>query len=261
MIHPAESTATADVAPAATPAYRVGAIIQARVRSTRLPGKALLPLPLGGSVTLFEQVLARARRATLVDEVVVALPDTEADLPLLDLAQRKGIRVVRGSEEDVLSRFHTAAEVFGFTTIVRLTADNPALDPAFVDIAVRAHLAATADYTITTGLPLGMNIEVISRAALFRAHQKATLPADREHVTPYLRQRPTQFHLQTAPLAVATPQAVQLRLTIDYPTDYALLHLLYSALGADFGLDDVLALMQKHPWLATLNATNEQIQL
>ena len=145
VIHPAESTATADVAPAATPAYRVGAIIQARVRSTRLPGKALLPLPLGGSVTLFEQVLARARRATLVDEVVVALPDTEADLPLLHLTQRAGIRTVCGSEADVLSRFHTAAATFGYETIVRLTADNPALDPSFIDDAVRAHLAATAD--------------------------------------------------------------------------------------------------------------------
>ncbi len=242
-------------------ALRVGAVLQARVRSTRLPGKALLPLPLGGAITLVEQVIARARRATTVDTVVMALPDSPADLPLRLLAERVGLEAIQGSETDVLSRFHAAAIRYGFDVIVRLTADNPALDPLFIDQAVRAHLDAGADYTLTLGLPLGMNIEVISRAALLRAHQEATTPADREHVTPYVRQRPGQFRLQTLSLATATPEAAALRLTVDYPSDYALLHLLYSTLGPDFGLTDILTLTQQYPWLSALNAANAQIQV
>ncbi|MBC7447034.1 MAG: glycosyltransferase family protein [Hymenobacteraceae bacterium] len=240
---------------------RVGAILQARIGSTRLPGKALLPLPLGGSGTLLEQIIARARRATLVAEVVVALPDSAADLPLLQLTEELGIRTLQGSETDVLSRFNAAAEHFGFAVIVRLTADNPALDPLFIDEAVRAHLAAGADYTITTGLPLGMNIEVVSASALLQAHLEATAPADREHVTPYLRQRPEQFQLLTLALATATPQAAGLRLTVDYPSDYALLHVLYSTLGPDFSLADILALTRRYPWLATVNAANPQVHI
>ena len=239
---------------------RVGAVIQARVASTRLPGKALLPLPLGSSVTLFERVLQRAQQTLTLDRVVVAVPDTAADEVLGELAERHGIATLRGSETDVLSRFHSAAEQFDLDVIVRLTADNPALDAAYLDEAVRAHLAAGADYTITTGLPLGMNVEVISRAALAAAHHRATAPSDREHVTPYLRQRPEEFRLLMLPVAQAHPEAAALRLTVDYPTDYALLSALYSGLGPGFTLADTLALLRRYPWLATLNAHNEQVR-
>lgn len=245
--------------PPPRPRPYIGAIVQARISSTRLPGKALLPLPLGGPTTIFEHVLRRAARATTVAEVIAALPDTEADGALVWVASDAGFDAARGPEEDVLARFHFVADCYGFDVIVRLTADNPALDPTFIDDAVRAHLADGADYTLTTGLPLGMNIEVIGRAALIRAHQEATLPFDREHVTPYLRQRPDQFRLLTLPLAAHHPEAAALRLTVDYPTDYALLSLLYSALGPGFALPDVLALLRQYPWLATLNAANEQV--
>ncbi len=244
--------------PDATPRPRpyIGAVVQARMGSTRLPGKALLPLPLGGATTVFEHVLRRAARAGTVHEVIAALPDTNADMELARLATAAGFGTLRGSEADVLGRFQAAAARFGYDHIVRLTADNPALDPVFIDAAVRAHLAAAADYTLTTGLPLGMNIEVISRTALESAHHAATAPFDREHVTPYLRAHPTEFRLLTLPLAVP---AAALRLTLDYPTDYALLSALYSALGPDFGLADVLGVVAHYPWLVTLNAANEQV--
>lgn len=243
-----------------TSAPRVGAVVQARVSSTRLPGKALLPLPLGGTTTLFEQVLARARRAEMVAQVVVATTDSPADDPLAALAERAGGPVFRGSEADVLQRFALTASAFDLDIIVRLTADNPALDPHYVDEAVRAHLANAADYTLTTGLPLGMNVEVISRTALLTAAAEATDPAEREHVTPFIRRRPERFRLLTLPFAVSA-EATALRLTVDYPTDYALQHLLYTTLGPGFTLADVLALAARHPWLTQINGANEQLRV
>lgn len=240
--------------------FRVGIIVQARISSTRLPGKALLALPLGGSVTLLEQVLTRARRAATVTRVVVALPDNPADDPLAALAEAGGVAVFRGPEADVLQRFALAAAAFDFDVIVRLTADNPALDPRYVDEAVRAHLANAADYTLTTGLPLGLNVEVISRAALLTAAAEATDSAEREHVTPFIRRRPERFRLLTLPLEVST-EAAALRMTVDYPTDYALQQLLYTTLGPDFGLPEVLRLFAQHPWLTEINGANQQIRV
>jgi spore coat polysaccharide biosynthesis protein SpsF len=143
---------------------------------------------------------------------------------------------------------------------VRLTADNPAIDPAFIDAAVAHHLATEADYTYTSGLPLGTNIEVISAFALQKAAREATAPDEREHVTPYLRRHPELFRLET--LALTVPPAVAgLRLTVDYPSDYALLSLLFSHLGPVFSLTDpagLPALLGRQPWLAAINEANVQ---
>ncbi|MFD1872386.1 cytidylyltransferase domain-containing protein [Hymenobacter bucti] len=240
------------------------ALIQARLGSSRLPGKSTLPLPLtavGDEHTILGHVVRRAQRAASVQQVVVATTTLALDDPLAALAARLGIGVFRGDEQDVLGRFSGALGQAGrFDTIVRLTADNPAIDPAFIDAAVAYHLATEADYTYTSGLPLGTNIEVISAQALLRAHQAAAQPDEREHVTPYLRRHPELFQLET--LALAVPPAVAaLRLTVDYPSDYALLSLLYSNLGPDFPLTDpagLPALLARHPWLAAINGANVQ---
>jgi len=243
---------------------RVLALIQARLGSSRLPGKSILPLPLaavGDEQTILGHVVSRARRATSVQHVMVATTTQALDDPLADLATRLGVSVFRGDEQDVLGRFTgSLAQAGDFQTLVRLTADNPAIDPAFIDAAVAHHLATGADYTYTSGLPLGTNIEVLSAQALRHASQAATQPDEREHVTPYLRRHPELFQLET--LALVVPPAVAtLRLTVDYPSDYALASLLFSNLGPDFSLTDpagLPALLQRHPWLAAINATNVQ---
>jgi spore coat polysaccharide biosynthesis protein SpsF len=242
------------------------ALIQARLGSSRLPGKSRLPLPLGAvgdAPTILGHVVSRARRATSISKIIVATTKQALDDELVTLAGRLGVGVFRGDEQDVLGRFAGAlAHAGDVPAIVRLTADNPAIDPAFLDAAVAHHLATGADYTHTTGLPLGTNIEVISTAALRRAHAEARQPDEREHVTPYLRRHPELFRLET--LALAVPPAVAaLRLTIDYPSDYALLSLLFTELGLDFSLTDpagLPALLARHPWLAAINAGNEQVR-
>ncbi|MDB5235821.1 MAG: Spore coat polysaccharide biosynthesis protein SpsF [Hymenobacter sp.] len=241
---------------------RVVVIIQARMGSTRLPGKVLLPLPLHGSTTILGHVVRRAQLVAKGQAVVVATTNTASDDGLAAAAAAMGAAVFRSKEQDVLARFAGALDEHEADVVVRITADNPAIDPAFVRAAVEHHLATQADYTLTTGLPLGTNVEVIGAPALLRAAAEATHPEEREHVTPYIRRHPELFRL--AELAFQLPAAVaELRLTVDYPSDYALLHLLYSQLPADFSLTDpagLPALLSRYPWLAHINAHNTQVQ-
>jgi spore coat polysaccharide biosynthesis protein SpsF len=247
-----------------TSSPRVLALIQARLGSSRLPGKSQLPLPLsaiGDDQTILGHIVSRAQRANSVSEVIVATTTQLLDNPLAALATRLGVGVFRGDEQDVLGRFAGAlAQTEPTEVVVRLTADNPAIDPAFLDAAVAHHLTTGADYTYTSGLPLGTNIEVISALALQRAHAEATQPDEREHVTPYLRRHPELFRLETLALTVP-PEVASLRLTVDYPSDYAFISLLFSELGATFSLTDpagLLILLIRYPWLAAINAENVQ---
>ena len=235
---------------------RIAVIIQARMNSSRLPGKVLLPLPMGGATTVLGQVVARARQLADEQLVIVATSTLAVDDALAAAA------IFRGDEADVLGRFAGALARHDADVIVRITADNPAIDPAFMRAVVAHHLTIRADFTITTGLPLGTNIEVMSAAALRRAADEATRPEEREHVTPYLRRHPELFHLASLPLVVP-PAVAGLRLTLDYPSDYALLHLLYSQLPVDFSLTastDLPALVSQYPWLANINSQNTQVQ-
>ncbi|MCR5889655.1 NTP transferase domain-containing protein [Hymenobacter sp. J193] len=239
---------------------RVGAVIQARMGSTRLPGKALLPLPLGGPLTLLDRVISRAR-CSGVAVVVVATSTLPADDAVASAARQAGAQVYRGSETDVLARFQEAAALHQLDTIVRLTADNPAIDPHYVRQALQQQHLNRADYTHTTGLPLGTNLEIISGRALALAHAQARQPDEREHVTPYLRRHPELFQLQELDLATQHPGWASFRLTVDYPSDYALLHTLYTTLPTDFGLAEVAALYEQYPWLPLINADNQQVRV
>ncbi|MBF9143945.1 cytidylyltransferase domain-containing protein [Hymenobacter properus] len=241
---------------------RVVVVIQARMNSSRLPGKVLLPLPLSSETTVLGHVVARAKRVVPSPQVVVATSTLAADDAVAAAALALNVGVFRGDEQDVLARFVGAAAAHQAEVVVRITSDNPALDPAFMRAAVTHHLATQADYTLTTGLPLGTNVEVITTTALRQAAAEATRPEEREHVTPYLRRHPELFRLQTLPLTVP-PAVADLRLTVDYPSDYALLHLLFSELPADFSLTDpagLPALLARHPWLAAINNANAQVQ-
>jgi spore coat polysaccharide biosynthesis protein SpsF len=245
-------------------APRVLALVQARLGSSRLPGKSRMPLPLTAAspeATILGHIIRRARQAPSIGYVLVATTTQPLDDELATLATALGAGVFRGDEHDVLGRFAGALAQAGPTdVVVRLTADNPAIDPAFLEAAVAYHLSTGADYTHTIGLPLGTNLEILSAEALCRAHAEATQPDEREHVTPYLRRHPELFRLTTLPLDVA-PTVAALRLTVDYPSDYAFVSMLFSALGPDFSLTDPIglpALLDRHPWLADINAGNVQ---
>ncbi len=238
----------------------VGAVIQARLGSERLPGKALLPLPFGGGPAILEHAVERAQKAQRISKVIVATTDQPQDDALYSFCQQRNIACFRGDAEDVLHRFCRAAAAYQLDIVVRLTGDNPCIFPDVIDRTVAAHMAAGADYTRTEGLPLGTNIEVVSLEALAQADAAATAATDREHVTPFLYgSGKNLFRQHRINLETASPSP--LRLTVDYPLDYVLLSVLFDKLYKKekaFGLEELQALQASYPWLFSLNSANRQ---
>lgn len=235
----------------------VGAIIQARLGSERLPNKALLPLPFSSGPPLLQHVIARAEAAQSIAKVIVATTERHTDDVIHTFCRDNEISCFRGLEDDVLERFYGAAQKYKLDIVVRLTGDNPFIMPAVIDEAVSKHLQAGVEYTITEGLPLGTNIEVISFSALECAAREANEATDREHVTPYIR-REQGFKRQSINY---TSRLSTLRLTVDYPSDYALANLLYDKLYEQdhlFTSAAIEVLLQEHGWLANVNIQNQQ---
>ena len=225
----------------------VAAIIQARMGSTRLPGKVLAPI--AGHPMLWH-VVRRARLSQRVDTVLVATSTASADDPVAAFCAGSAIPHVRGSEDDVLDRYHQAAQQAGADVIVRITADCPLLDSATVDLVVGYFLEGDYDYVSNTDPPTypdGLDIEVFSASALEHAWREARLRSEREHVTPYIRNHPQLFRHAN----VANDQDLSsLRWTVDEEADLAFVRAVYEQAGSDsFTMGDVLTLLQQHSHL------------
>jgi spore coat polysaccharide biosynthesis protein SpsF (cytidylyltransferase family)/GNAT superfamily N-acetyltransferase len=231
---------------------RVVALVQARMGSTRLPGKVMADLD---GRPLIDWMLERAGRAASLDAVWLATSDRAENEPLVRHVAERGNHVFRGDENDVLGRFTAAAREAGADVIVRLTADCPLIDPGVIDAAVRLFASGGFDYlsnAMQRSYPDGLDVEVFSRGALDRADREATSPFHREHVTPYLR---TGFlpGVSTGDFNVghllAPADFGHLRWTVDTPEDLARVRAMVRLLPADFGWMDVLALLTRRPEL------------
>ena len=166
---------------------KVVAIVQARMGSTRFPGKVMKPI---GEVPMIELLLSRLSRAKEVDQIVVATSVDQANQPLMEHVEQLGYRCVRGSETDVLGRYLEAARQSCADIVVRITGDCPLIDPALVDVAVTEFRQQDVDYLSNTSPPTypdGLDTEVFTVAALERAEHESAVKSDREHVTPFLR--------------------------------------------------------------------------
>lgn len=235
---------------------RINAVIQARAGSTRLPGKVLADL---GGRPVLEWVVRAARATTRIDEVIVATSTLAGDDAVADLADFLGVPVVRGSEDDVLSRFVAALDAHPADALVRLTADCPLLDPTLIGAVAGAWAAApTHDYVSTLlvrCLPRGLDVELVTAEAL-RAVDRMATGHDRVHVTSALYADPTAYRL----LGVCvTPPADDLRVTLDTQEDLALLRALVAVLpDAPPSWRDVVAVLRARPDLVAINANVEQ---
>jgi spore coat polysaccharide biosynthesis protein SpsF len=233
-------------------------IIQARMSSRRLPGKTLMDL---GGVPVIDRVVQHAQRAKLADAVVVATSVDPTDDVLVDRLEFLDVPFVRGSLDDVLSRFVLAVEAADAELIIRITADCPLIDPACIDEVVEAYLREPpVDYcsnSLRRTYPVGMDAEVFSREVLESAHDAAHEPHEREHVTPYIYQHPERFHLRNvnAPTWAARPE---IRLTLDEPRDLDLLRILVERLGPEASLRQALAALDEDPELTLINQGVEQ---
>jgi spore coat polysaccharide biosynthesis protein SpsF len=224
--------------------------------STRLPGKVLADV---AGVPMLVRTVDRARRAATVDDLIVATTREPADDALEALCRARGYRIFRGSADDVLDRTYQAAVEAGADVIVRLTADCPLLDPDLVDLTVSAFLDASpaADLVVNRlpgarTYPIGLDVEVVSFAALERAWREAVEPNQREHVLPYLYDPPGRFRVIRLD---AERDYGNLRWTVDTREDLEFVRQVYARLGeGEFGWRDVLALVRAVPELAAINA-------
>lgn len=197
----------------------LGFIIQARMGSTRLPGKVLRPI---AGRPLLAHVVGRLRLSRHRPQMVIATSTEAADQAIVDWCQIQTPPVLcfRGDEADVLDRYLSCARQFGFDQIVRLTADNPFTDIEELDRLIDMHLAGRYAYSHSFGMmPLGVGAEVMSLAALDASHRLGHEPHHREHVNEYIQENPDRF--PTAVLDVPeSKRAADLRLTVDTPEDW-----------------------------------------
>ena len=235
----------------------ITAIIQARMGSTRLPGKVLKTV---NGRTLLEIQLERVKASKLLNQIVVATSTLEQDQPIADLCAKLGVPCFRGSETNVLERFHLTARQFGADTIVRLTADCPLIDPAIIDQTIKLFQKEKADYAAntvppeTSRFPDGTDVEVFSAAALERAHREASDPKDREHVTFYFWKHGHNF--KTAQLGQPENWS-SYRLTVDYPEDLLVVEYLLNHLAEkkSFGhVSELIAELDSKPEVRKINS-------
>ncbi len=234
---------------------KVGAVIQARVSSSRLPGKVLLALPCGSGVSVCEHIIRRLKKVKSVDAIIVATTSNPSDDKVVDVASSEGVEHYRGAEEDVLARFFDAVKKYQLDEIVRVTGDNPCIDYALVEQVVQAHLQEDNDYTVTRQYPTGINVEVLSSRALRVVYENAKQPEEREHLTLYIETHPEAFKVseKKAPNNYKRPD---IRVTLDTEEDYALLNCIFEFLYEKdnyFGIDELVSLYQQKPWLAIIN--------
>jgi spore coat polysaccharide biosynthesis protein SpsF len=240
---------------------KIVAIIQARMGSTRLPGKVLKPLV---GYPMLWHIVQRVSASKGVDKVLVATSVHSENDVIRDFCRTEGIACFSGSEVDVLDRFHVAAQSLGAATVIRITADCPLVDPDLVSRLVVTYYEEGRDYmSVVTGagalyetqprFPDGLDAEVFSFAALERAWRETTKPTDREHVTPYIWRNSESFKLGKL---YAEHDYSHLRFSVDRAEDFELISQIYAALyqpDRHFLLSDVLAFLENHPKLATIN--------
>jgi spore coat polysaccharide biosynthesis protein SpsF len=225
--------------------------------STRLPGKVLLKLPYGGDVTILQQVIRRLKRVKSVNEIIIATTENPCDDPIMEVSVKEKVKWSRGSENDVLARYYTAAKKHNLDLVVRITSDCPCIDPQVVDNAIKNHLESGVDYTQNSleSFPRGQDTEVFGIRVLEEVYLRAKEPYEREHVTVYIYNNPKLYRLQRI---VAEPglNRPDLRLTVDTWPDYALLCCIYDELyksNACFSFREIVELLDKKPWLSFIN--------
>ena len=228
------------------------AMIQARMGSTRLPGKTLAKI---GGRPLLDLLIQRVKQSSLIDKVIIATTTQARDDVLVEFAQKQDIPWFRGSEEDVLDRVYQAAKEYSVDHIVRVTPDCPLLDHKVMDRVIETYQSGNYDYVanvLKSTYPDGLDVEVFSFSALEQAWQKAQMPSQREHVTPYIRTS-EEFRV----FNVESPTDLShFKWSVDTEQDLRFVRSVYQGLenkGITFDLQDVLLLLRNHPELTAIN--------
>jgi len=230
----------------------IGCIIQARLGSSRLPGKVMQKID--DHNTVLDYVIKQVRAAKKIEKILVATTDLAQDDVICDHLSAKNIECCRGSSEDVLDRYYQCAEKFSVDTIVRITADNPLVDPNIIDLVIDKYVAHNCDLSTNTlhrTFPYGTEVEVFSFTVLEQAWRQAKKPSEREHVTPYFYNNPTKFkihHVQNQ------KNLSTFRWTVDQIEDFVLVQKIVSKINKNpILMNDVIHLLTKEPELLDIN--------
>ncbi len=229
----------------------IGCIIQARMGSSRLPGKVLMKS--GNGMPLLYHVINQLRHCSKVKNLVIATTTNQEDDKIEKFADNNSVNVFRGKEKDVLDRYFQCAKKHSFSTIVRITADCPLIDPQIVDKVIEQFFSGNYDFatnTLTRTFPIGTDVEVFSFSALNKAWENAQLPSEREHVTTYLRNK-ENFKI----INVENDKNISnLRLTVDRIEDFELIKQILNNISINpIHLEDVLELFSRKPELIEIN--------
>jgi transketolase N-terminal domain/subunit/spore coat polysaccharide biosynthesis protein SpsF (cytidylyltransferase family) len=234
-------------------------VVQARLGSTRLPGKVLLPL--AGAPALQRQ-LERIRAARMPLELAVATTDRSEDDPIAELCTRLRTRCFRGHATDLLDRHYRAARDAGADVVVKIPSDCPLIDPDVIDRVVSAYIADPERYDYVSNLhpasyPDGNDVEVVPFPVLETAWKEAARPYEREHTTPFIWDQPDRFRIGNVVWEMQLDLSTTLRFTVDYPEDHAFVAAVYDSLWdprRHFSLTDILLLLEDQPALMDLNS-------
>lgn len=237
-------------------------VVQARMGSTRLPGKVMLEACGKSMLELMLERLGRVQRPVSIVTAVTTDPD---DNPIASVCRRFGIDVFRGHPTDLLDRHYRAGLAFGAQAVVKIPSDCPLIDPSIVESVLDRFAAGDCDYASNlhpASYPDGNDVEIMSIEALEAAWREAELSMEREHTTPFIWERPERFRLANviwdSDRGSAWPRnyALSHRWTLDYPEDYAFIRRIYEELyplNPAFSIDDILALLKAKPELASIN--------
>lgn len=233
---------------------RTVAILQARMSSSRLPGKVLMPV---GGLPLVVFMIERVRQSQSIDELVLATSVEASDDPLVDAVQKIGVRVVRGPLDDVLARFEKAADLAQADIVVRLTGDCPLIDPRLIDRVVAEIASGAALYAsncVPATYPDGLDCEAFSAGLLRRAARDARLQSEREHVTPWIREAASE---RSANIECAVDLS-GIRWTVDYPEDLQNVRAMVDYLGPRAAQADLFDLLRAHDVLGGQQASHNR---
>lgn len=238
---------------------KIGAIIQARTGSTRLPNKVLMDLPYNSGITVLSQDIRRIKSSKYLDDIIIATTTNDEDDRIVEVAASENVKCFRGSEKDVLKRYYDAAKQNNIDVIVRFTSDCPCMDGEIIDKVILEYLDDPSYDFVATVLertfPIGLDVEVIKFSALEKAYKNAKEDYQREHVSDYIYENPDIFKLRNVKAGKEYNEPL-FRITLDTNEDYMMLCAIYDFLYENniyFSAKEVVDLIRKKPWIQFIN--------
>ena len=234
---------------------KIDCIIQARMGSTRLPGKVMMKVD--KTNTILSYLISQLKNSKKIDKIIIATTDLQEDEVIVNHAKILKIDLFRGNPVDVLDRYYQCAKKFSSKIIVRITADNPLIDPNIVDDIINQFLKNSSDYITNANprtYPYGTEVEVFSFQALEKASNNAKKPSEREHVTPYFHNNKNKFKISTVKYS---EDISHLRWTVDRENDLKFVRKIASRIKKrPILMTDIIKLISQEPTITSINDTN-----